>query len=405
VNSVLFLTGLFPDEIRSELIKNSKANTQFAADAFQWSFVEGLTNYYDDLHLLNFPFVGSYPTLCKTPLIRSFDFGKDKAFYGRNIGYFNLIAIKNISIYQQAKNDIRKWAKQTTGKKAILIYSAFLPFLKAAIAAKEEFSDLKVYLIMADLPQFMGGPNNALYRAFKKMTNNGLQESFRQIDGFVLVSKFMRELLPIGNKPWTVVEGIYNPKSEPDFQAGSVSDKKIILYTGTLARRYGILGLLAAFKLIEDKNYQLVICGDGDTKEDINLAAEKDKRIIYKGSVDRSEVLKIQRQASLLVNPRTPEGEFTKFSFPSKTMEYLASGVPALLYKLPGIPDEYYAYCYSLEDVSAVAMATKITEILNLDSAVLAEKGRKARQFVLDNKNPKTQCEKVAKLIENDNQD
>lgn len=403
MKSLLFLTGLFPNEIRSELVKNSKSNTQFAADALQWSFVEGLTNYYDNLRLLNFPFIGSYPTLYKTPFLKSVSLGTNNGFHGENIGYFNLIAVKNISIYRLAKKHITKWAKQTDGEKCILIYSAFLPFLKAAISVKEELGNLKLFLILPDLPQFMGGPSNGLYRAFKKFTNGRLQECFKQMDGFVLLSKFMIDLLPIGSKPWTVVEGIYDDRRDSFLPTKSAGSEKIILYTGTLARRYGILALLQAFKLIKNTNYLLVICGDGDTKEDINLAAENDKRIIYKGSIDRSEVLKMQRQASLLINPRTPEGEFTKFSFPSKTMEYMASGVPTLLYKLPGIPDEYYNYCFSLENISVSALTDKIIEILNLDPAVLAEKGRAARQFILDNKNPEKQCKKIFELIEHNN--
>lgn len=403
MKSVLFLTGLFPDEIRSEIIENSKSNTQFAADALQWSFAEGLVHHYQNLQLLNFPFVGSYPTLYKTPFIKSFSFGKSNRFQGLNVGYFNLIAVKNFNIYRQAKSNIRNWVEQNKGEKAILIYSAFLPFLKAAIATKKEYPDLKIYLILPDLPQFMGGPDNKLYRAFKKYTGTQLQECFKKMDGFILVSKYMTELLPIDNKPYTVVEGIFNNKAEIFLPVKNDTRKKTILYTGTLARRYGILGLLEAFKLIRDENSLLVICGDGDTKEDINLAAEKDKRIIYKGSIDRSEVLRLQREASLLINPRTPEGEFTKFSFPSKTMEYLASGVPTLLYKLPGIPDEYYKYCYSLEDISVGALAEKIKEILSLDAEILAEKGRMARKFILENKNPENQCEKIFNLIENNN--
>jgi glycosyltransferase involved in cell wall biosynthesis len=400
VKNVLFLTGLFPDEIRTEIIKNSKSNTQFAADALQWSFVEGLVYYFNNLQLLNFPFIGSYPTLYKTPFIKSFCFGNNKGFDGLNIGYFNLMAVKNVSIYRRAISNIRIWAKQNEGEKAILIYSAFLPFLKAAIEAKKEFSDLKIYLILPDLPQFMGGPDNKLYRGFKKYTNNQLLKCFEKTDGFVLLSKYMTELLPIDNKPWTVVEGIFNSKTAEPLPVNNTNNKKIILYTGTLARRYGILRLLEAFKLIRNEDYLLIICGDGDSKEDINLATEKDKRIIYKGSLDRSDVLRMQREASLLINPRTPEGEFTRFSFPSKTMEYLASGVPALIYKLPGIPEEYYQYCYSLEEISPEALAKKITGILQLDPDTRNGIGVKARQFILENKNPRVQCEKVYKLIE-----
>lgn len=58
--------------------------------------------------------------------------------------------------------------------------------------------------------------------------------------------------------------------------------------------------------------------------------ATKDRRIQYLGSIPHDEILQLQRTASLLVNPRTPEGIYTKYSFPSKTMEYLASGTPTL---------------------------------------------------------------------------
>ena len=45
-------------------------------------------------------------------------------------------------------------------------------------------------------------------------------------------------------------------------------------------------------------------------------------------------------------------------------MEYLASGIPTLIYKLPGIPDEYYQYCFSLEDLGVEALANKMMDII-----------------------------------------
>jgi len=398
VKNVLMLAGLFPDEIRNEIIANSKYNTQFAADALQWSILKGLSSYYQQIEVANFPFVGAYPRLNKSPFIKTFKFG-GRNIRGNNIGYLNFVGYKNVDIYRKAKKYISEWAVQHPGEKVILIYAAYLPFMKAAIAAKKYDSSIKLCLVLPDLPQFMNKHSGFLLKLFIKKLIIKLQKALISMDGYVLLTKYMADNLPQG-KRWTVVEGIFNDQANTAPAPEAVSDKRVILYTGTLARRYGILRLLEAFGLTDNKNYLLVVCGDGDTKEDINLAAEKDNRIIYKGSIDRAEVLKLQQQASLLVNPRTAEGEFTRFSFPSKTMEYLASGVPALLYKLPGIPDEYYNHCYSLEDISVSALAKKITEILSLDPMVLAEKGRLAREFILNNKNPEKQCEKIYKLIE-----
>lgn len=137
----------------------------------------------------------------------------------------------------------------------------------------------------------------------------------------------------------------------------------------------------------------------GNRIDFIKEKARVDKRIIYCGLLPRTEVFKKQREATVLVNPRTPEGEFTKYSFPSKTMEYLASGVPTLIYRLPGIPEEYYNYCFSISELGVDALSRKIDEILSMNNNERADIGAKARVFIKSQKNPYRQCEKVLDLM------
>lgn len=59
-----------------------------------------------------------------------------------------------------------------------------------------------------------------------------------------------------------------------------------------------------------------MICGIGDSEKAIREAAEKDFRISFLGQLPRSEVLEWQKQATVLVNPRQNNEEFTKYSFP-----------------------------------------------------------------------------------------
>ena len=80
-------------------------------------------------------------------------------------------------------------------------------------------------------------------------------------------------------------------------------------------------------------------------------------------------------------------------------MEYLASGVPTLLYKLPGIPEEYYDYCFSLTDLSVDALALKITEIMQVPESELKDLGNKAKDFIFKKKNPLMQCVKLYDLV------
>jgi Glycosyltransferase len=272
--------------------------------------------------------------------------------------------------------------------------------LKAITDIKKSNPDIEIFLIVPDLVQFMGGPKGYIYRLSRKYEINKLEKCYQQVNSYVFLSKYMVEALPIEKRTWCVIEGIYS--EEKEITHTSLPDSKQILYTGTLARRYGIMNLLDAFNKIKNIDAKLIICGSGDCESEIMEAAKSNSNIIFKGLIDRKKVLQLQEEATLLVNPRTPEGEFTSYSFPSKTIEYLASGIPTLLYKLPGIPDEYYDYCFSIENNNTVEFLTKeIERILSLDVNYLRDFGEKARNFILNEKNPLKQCEKFFRLIEN----
>ena len=93
----------------------------------------------------------------------------------------------------------------------------------------------------------------------------------------------------------------------------------------------------------------------------------------------------------------------SKYSFPSKDIEYLVSGTPTLIYQLPGIPTEYYDYCYSLgpNELSVADLGKKINEILSLPDSINEALGQSARNFIIEKKNYKVQAEKITKLISN----
>jgi len=171
------------------------------------------------------------------------------------------------------------------------------------------------------------------------------------------------------------------------------------LYTGTLNPQFGIVTLLEAFSQIRDPALKLMICGFGEAEEQILQMQKTDPRIIYLGKVDRKAVLPLQRGATVLVNPRQNNEEFTKYSFPSKTMEYLASGVPVVAYKLDGIPDEYDAYLNYVEDNSAESLAKTLTQICNMDETARKEMGKRGAEFVLENKNARVQTRRILELI------
>ena len=110
----------------------------------------------------------------------------------------------------------------------------------------------------------------------------------------------------------------------------------------------------------------------------------------------------LQMAATLLVNPRPTGEEYVKYSFPSKTMEYMSTGTPVLTTVLPGMPKEYHPYVYLLEEETADAIAEKLGQIFAQPAEALFEKGMAAREFILKEKNNVKQAGKILAMLERD---
>ena len=60
---IALLFGIFPEEFYTEILSNSKGGIQYAADALQKSFMEGIGSLAEDVEIVNIPYIGSYPNV------------------------------------------------------------------------------------------------------------------------------------------------------------------------------------------------------------------------------------------------------------------------------------------------------------------------------------------------------
>lgn len=314
------------------------------------------------------------------------------------IPFINIPGIKQIltpyfSTYYLNKNNI-------TDVDVIFIYSVQSHWLKVAYYLKKRYPKCKVIMMVTDLPEFMSSSQNRVYRSLKNIESDIVNKYMSVVDGFILLSEYMTEKLPVMNKPYLVIEGIWHGKQQAYLRVDkSDSQNRTILYTGTLAMRYGIKNLIDAFLLILNDHYRLLICGKGDGEDYLKKAITRDKRISYLGQLTRDKVVELQSKVDLLINPRGPEGEYTRYSFPSKTIEYLASGTPALICRLPAIPNEYYNYCFSVTNTNVDTLKNKIEEVFKLSKDDLKEMGCKAQKFIKENKSINKQSAKILDFI------
>lgn len=400
---ICFLSGLFPVGMEEKIIKNSKISVEFAANAFQHKLANGLLyNNVKSLQILNSLFINSFPRGYKKPFIKSSDFKLDNdGSIHKNIGFINLYYLRYYFKYFSLKHSVSKWANIPNKNKILLGYTAFNPTLELFKYAKQLNPNIHTCLIVPDLPQ-MCSNKNRLYNLFLNRTSYKLKKYKGCIDSYVILTEQMSKIMEI-DKNYVVIEGIVDSKKShiDNYSEKNIKDNiKRILYTGTLNKKYGITNLIEAFKQIDCHNYRLIICGTGDAKDNVIDAAKNDKRILYHGICSQDRVLELQKEATVLVNPRQNNEEYTKYSFPSKNLEYLSSGTPMIAYKLDGIPNEYDSYIYYVDNNSIEALRDKIKDVCEKHIDDLHSQGIKAREFVMKQKNEVVQARRILEMIE-----
>jgi len=115
--------------------------------------------------------------------------------------------------------------------------------------------------------------------------------------------------------------------------------------------------------------------------------------------LSRSEVLKKQSVVDFLVNPRPITEDYTKYSFPSKTLENMLSGTPLITTKLRGIPDEYNDYLIYFETDSIKGMANTLKEVVKINNDTRIAFGAESRNWIIVNKNPQKQTQKIIEML------
>lgn len=261
--------------------------------------------------------------------------------------------------------------------------------LKAARLKK-----IPVVMIVTDLPDFQ------FDEGYSRNFNNKL---LTKADGFIFLTEQMNERINLNNKPYIVLEG-HSDESltllEREESYERQTGKRIIVYAGSIKKLYGIQNLVEGFIQANIPDAELHVFGDGDYREELESLSLRYPTVRYMGIRPNAEIVEEEQRAALLVNPRPTEPEYTKYSFPSKNMEYMVSGTPLMTTKLPGMPKEYYPHVYLLEEETVEGVANKLQEIFALPLKEREEKGLQAREFVLNSKSNVVQARKILNFLE-----
>lgn len=217
-------------------------------------------------------------------------------------------------------------------------------------------------------------------------------------DGYVLLTETMNNVINLKRKPSIVIEGFCD--IEMNNVVNRISDKNVkdvIIYAGGLNKKYGIGELVEGVKRIKSDNIELWLYGTGDMKKE--LENENNPKIHFFGPKSNKEVVNSELRAMILINPRPTSDEYTRYSFPSKTLEYMASGTYTITTALAGIPSEYFKYCGVIEQCDAQGICDAIEIALNMGREELHKRGLAGKEFAIKQKNNIFQVKKVVEFI------
>lgn len=394
---IYYFSTALSDEIYDEIVREShRFKPTFSGVGFDRNIAMGLSEQVKISGVSLYP-IPSYPKFSK---IR-------KGAHSFTSGAFDCIVPSMISLplvkeYGYGVSAFKAVAKKMNPEEenVVLISGLYRSLIRPAKWLKKTFG-IPVFAIVPDLPELMITYRKDYSKVRSILNSIDMKRSLayrKAVDGFVVLSSFMNPVVNKQNCPWTVLDGLCNLEAI-DNVAPFVTEERYVLYAGKISSTFGVDKLVNGFLAANIPGLKLVLCGDGDYAPMLREIAQNEPSIDFKGTVTHDLVLALEKGATLLVEPRPVDTEIAKMSFPSKIIEYMASGTPVLVSNIPSFSPEYKEYQYRIEEVSESGLEKALKSVFENSDETLRAKGSAARDFVLNNKTIQKQCCKIVELI------
>ena len=397
---VVYLSALSSESLIKNIYAKTGTNPGFAVQKFSRLLVKGLDGNGVDMVALTVPPVTKEYT---GSLWVSIDNEKEGDIAYKYMPFINLPILKHFTIFIYSFFYVLLWGLKNRNEKVLVCDVLCISSSMGGLLATK-ICGLKSVAVVTDIYDQMVGTKSRGITAFLKTCAGILNRKYvRSFNGYVLLTEAMNDVVNPKSRPYVVMEALCD--EEMSDERFSVSDKaypKVLMYAGGLEEPYGLKMLVEAFKKLPHQDVELHIYGNGSYVDELKHEAETDKRIVYLGVAPNEKIVEAECKATLLINPRFTTEEFTKYSFPSKNMEYMVSGTPLLTTKLPGMPEEYYPYIFLFEEETLEGFAQSISNVLGKTDEELKHLGMAARDFVLKNKNNVFQANRIVEFIKND---
>ena len=402
-----FISLLVPDELSEQVSHMEKIPMERVSSFIQAELIKGLMKCGNQVSVFNRLHIGSFPHQYKKLIIKKYNFSISTNEKCKGIGFINSEIFTRFFFFCFLGSSLKSWASQSSkAPKAVLCYALTNYNLDVIKHVKKFDPTIKTSIIIPDLPEYMSFPSGRfthdfLRRIYLSTISTKLRKTLPYIDRFFLFSEPMADYFDCRNR-FTIIEGVSKEDIIKNIVISQSDDpsNRVLYYAGVLSEEYGIMNLIDAFEMIDNPQYELILCGRGSAVQYVKDAAKRDPRIHYLGTVQYAKALSLMNSVDIVINPRIGyKYDFTKYSFPSKNMDTMSYGKPLIGYRLEGIPSEYDDYIIYVNGQGPIALKDAIVGACSLSKEELKAFGNNARTFVLKNKNGYAQATKIHQAL------
>lgn len=399
---ILFVGSIYNKNSEKALIDSSKGGLPIASNILQWNIIDGMLENGQSIDIIGVVPIGSFPQRSKKLLVQKRHLLYNGSKY-EEIGYINISLLKSFVHEKEIKKKIKLWISLNAGDDLVIIfYDLNRAFLNIIKWIKKINCCIKTCLIIPDLSGNMRNDMgySKLKNLFLGLLNGDVLKDAQNADSYVLLTEQMNRIVNPKGSPYIVIDGVVADtfcQFPEDLRA---PNEKILLYAGNLSVQYNMETLIEAFETFPElKDYKLWFCGKGNAEDMIIEAEKRDSRIHYFGQISKAELQEIEKKVSFLINPRTNNGEYTKYSFPSKNLEYLLAGRPVIAYKLDGISDDYDGIFMYVNGEGTLNLRRVLIDAYNMAHEDVIKKGKEGYEFVLEHNGAKKQAQKIITML------
>lgn len=195
-----------------------------------------------------------------------------------------------------------------------------ITYANFGLAKKIKKKGGKVILVLADYTD-----SREEKGILRKVLASLCQREFKKIEHIITLSKMPNIKFGERTRLGVVHGGIKNSYYE-NFKLPPRKEKIIFMYAGLLSTVTGVDTLLEAISQISNPNVEFYISGKGELEGQVRSFARYDKRVRYLGFLNQKEYLNKLNKSHVFINPRNMSLPQNSNNFPSKILEYLATG-------------------------------------------------------------------------------